>query len=73
MTSEKRLAPHELMELHEILTFKTLCATKASAMIPMVQDQEIKTLLQSDITTSKQNIQQLEEFLRIGLQNSTMM
>lgn len=73
MTSEKRLAPHELMELHEILTFKTLCATKASAMIPMVQDPEIKTLLQSDITTSKQSIQQLEEFLRIGLQNTTMM
>lgn len=73
MSAQKRLAPHELLELHEILTFKTQCATKASAMLSMAKDPEVKTLLQNDISSTKQHIQQLEEFLRIGLDSPNMM
>ncbi|MGE5396249.1 MAG: hypothetical protein ACM3MK_01790 [Chitinophagales bacterium] len=73
MTGQKRLAPHEMLELHEILSFKTLCASKASAMMSMAQDPEIKKLLQDDISSSKQHIQRLEDFLRVGLENPSLM
>ncbi len=53
------LATHEKLELHELLTFKTVCATKSATMYMLASNPELKSLLQQDTTKSKQHIQQL--------------
>jgi similar to spore coat protein len=62
LTNEK-LGIHETMELHELLTFKTLCATKSSTMGALVTDNQLKTLLQQDTRLSKQHISELQSIL----------
>lgn len=60
----KNLAPHEAIELHEILTFKTLCATKSATMSALVSDSELKTLLSKDLSLSKQHISDINDLLQ---------
>ncbi|GED13960.1 hypothetical protein AM501_02985 [Aneurinibacillus migulanus] len=65
----KGLAMHETLELHEILTFKTVCCTKSATMQGLVTDPELKSLLQQDVQASKQHIQELQGVLsRANLQ-----
>ncbi|MEW9050472.1 MAG: hypothetical protein AB2392_04900 [Neobacillus sp.] len=57
------LAPHETYELHELLTFKNLCLTKSSTMGVLVQDSELKDILQQDVTKTTAQIQRMQEFI----------
>lgn len=59
----KYLGLHETLELHELLTFKNLCLTKSTTMGPLVQDEELKTILSNDVSGGQQQIQQLQQFL----------
>jgi similar to spore coat protein len=59
----KYLGLHETLDLHELLIFKNLCLTKATTMSVFAQDSELKTILSDDVTSGKQHIQQLQEFL----------
>ncbi|MGZ7445525.1 spore gernimation protein GerQ [Paenibacillus sp. TH7-28] len=54
------LAPHESMDLHEMLNFKTLCLAKSKLMQGLVFDQELKDLMQKDVVQSIQAIQDLQ-------------
>ncbi|MXO79202.1 spore gernimation protein GerQ, partial [Paenibacillus sp. OT2-17] len=54
------LAPHESMELHEALNFKTLCLAKSKLMQGLVFDQELKALMQKDVIQSTQQIAELQ-------------
>lgn len=58
------IAPHETFEIHELLTFKNVCATKAAAMSTLVTDQELKSMLQQDLTTAQQHIKELQGLLK---------
>jgi len=60
----KRIAPHETFELHELLTFKNVCATKSSAMVGLVKDEELKTLMQQDFTVSQGQIKDLQDLIQ---------
>ncbi|AOK91219.1 hypothetical protein AOU00_16145 [Paenibacillus polymyxa] len=62
MTLQK-LGVHEKLELHELLTFKTTCLTKAQTMIPLVSDTNLKNILQQDVNGGTQDIQQLKNLL----------
>lgn len=53
------IAPNESMQLHDILTFKNLCLTKALAMSPLAVDDELKSILQQDVNTSEKHIKEL--------------
>ena len=64
MATGKKIAPHETFELHELLTFKNVCATKSSVMSGLVQDQELKSLLQQDYTASQGQIKELRGLLQ---------
>ena len=64
MVTEKRIAPHETFELHELLTFKNVCATKSSAMAVLVKDEELKTLMQKDFTVSQGQIKELQDLIQ---------
>lgn len=39
---QENLAPHEIMQLHEMLNFKTICMTASKLMEGVVFDQELK-------------------------------
>lgn len=54
------LAPHESMEIHEALNFKTLCLAKSKLMQGLVFDQELKDLMQKDVEQTIQAIRDLQ-------------
>jgi similar to spore coat protein len=64
LVAGKRIAPHETFELHELLTFKNVCATKSSAMVGLVKDEELKTLMQQDFANSQGQIKELQDLIQ---------
>lgn len=58
------LTPHETIELHEILNFKTTCVNKAAAMSNMVSDQQLLSLIKQDVETGKTMISDLTMMLQ---------
>jgi similar to spore coat protein len=64
LVTGKRIAPHETFELHELLTFKNVCATKSSTMVGLVRDEELKTLMQQDFTISQGQIKELQDLIQ---------
>jgi len=59
----KFLALYETLDVHELLTFKSLCLTKAVTMIPFVQDEELKDILVNDIANGTEHIKRLQQHL----------
>lgn len=57
------IAPHEALELHELLTFKNICATKSATMAALVKDDELKSILQQDFTMGKEHIKELQDLM----------
>ncbi|MFP7478780.1 spore coat protein [Terribacillus saccharophilus] len=61
MNDNQQLAPHETMEVHELLNFKTTSVMKAKFLQGVVFDQKIKQLMEKDVETSVRQIRELEE------------
>jgi similar to spore coat protein len=59
----KYLALHETLDLHELLSFKNLCLTKATTMSVLAGDEELRAILSEDVTTGIHHIQQIQQFL----------
>lgn len=57
------MAPHESIELHELLTFKNVCLTKAITMSLLVSDDELKSILKQDAASTQQHIEELKGFI----------
>jgi similar to spore coat protein len=57
------VAPHEALELHELVTFKNVCATKSATMSALVKDEELKSILQQDFTVGKEHIKELNDLM----------
>lgn len=57
------ISPHEALELHELLTFKNVCATKSATMASLVKDEELKSILQQDFTQGKEHIKELNDLM----------
>lgn len=64
MNTSKRIAPHEAFELHELLTFKNICATKSATMSALINDEELKELLHRDFIESQEQIKELQALLQ---------
>ncbi len=60
----KQLATHEKLEVHELLTFKTSCVTKAVAMRELVKDDQLKQIIDEDIQNSTNAIEDLKSILQ---------
>ncbi|WP_145331067.1 hypothetical protein [Paenibacillus xylanexedens] len=58
-----KYALHEMLEVHEIAAFKTVCVTKSKTMQALVTDPELMQILQQDMTLSQQQLQELGEVL----------
>lgn len=54
------LAPHESLDLHEIINFKTLCVAKSKLMQGLVFDDDLKKLMQKDVEQSIQALTELQ-------------
>jgi similar to spore coat protein len=64
LDKKDRIAPHETFELHEILSFKNVCATKAATMSGFVKDPELKAMLNEDFARGQGHISELQELLQ---------
>ncbi|MEK4435767.1 spore coat protein [Paenibacillus sp. FSL K6-2862] len=60
----KELAVHEKLEIHELLTLKTSCATKSVTMLELVRDEKLKSLIEDDLNNSSQAIEELKSLLK---------
>jgi len=52
-------ALHEMLEVHEMAAFKTVCMTKTKTMQALVTDPELMQILQQDVQLSQQQLQEL--------------
>lgn len=62
MDTEK-LALHETLELHEILTLKQSCLVKSYVLQTLVEDDTLKMILDNDVSSSKKAIKELQKIL----------
>lgn len=58
-----RLALHERLETHELLTLKNVSLTKISLMEPLVQDEKLKAILSKERKNGKQSVERLQQLL----------
>ncbi|MEI2367696.1 MULTISPECIES: hypothetical protein [Niallia] len=56
-------ALHEVLEVHEISTFKTTCLTKSKTMRALVTDPQLKDIMQLDIDVSTRQLQEYASIL----------
>ncbi|MFZ5988475.1 MAG: spore coat protein [Bacillota bacterium] len=59
----KGIAPHETFELHELLTFKNVCATKSATMSGLVSDPELRSMMQKDLSNTQEHIRELRDLI----------
>ncbi|MFV2050614.1 spore gernimation protein GerQ [Metabacillus sp. YM-086] len=59
MDSQK-LAPHESLDLHEVINFKTLCVAKSKLMQGLAFDQDLRNLMKKDVDQSIQALSELQ-------------
>ncbi|MDQ0255257.1 hypothetical protein J2S74_002639 [Evansella vedderi] len=57
---KQKLAPHESVDLHEIINFKTLCLAKSKLMQGLVFDQDLKNLMQKDVEQTIKDLSDLQ-------------
>lgn len=60
----KELALHEKLEVHELLTLKVSCATKALTMLELAKDEKLKELITEDLKESTKAIEDLKSLLK---------
>lgn len=58
-----RLSAHEMLDLHELVSMKNVCAAKAVTMMGMVSDPELRNFLLHDLTTATQHAHQITSLL----------
>ena len=60
---KRTLGLHETLELHELITFKSLYLTKTATMSGLAQDLDLQTILLDAAKNGHEHIQRLKEFL----------
>ncbi|WP_338786100.1 spore coat protein [Metabacillus sp. FJAT-53654] len=59
----KDIAMHEKLEVHEVLLFKTSCVKKGTAMLELVEDKDLKQILEEDVEASTNAVKKLSKIL----------
>ncbi|PAE13844.1 hypothetical protein CHI02_02715 [Niallia circulans] len=54
---------HEVLEVQELATFKTICITKAKTMRALVSDPQLKELMLQDVDISTRQLQEFSTIL----------
>ncbi|WP_041423812.1 hypothetical protein [Thermosediminibacter oceani] len=58
---KQNLAAHEALELHEVLSLKTLYMQKEIAYLDMAQDPDLKDLIKTGLIEGRQMITELQQ------------
>lgn len=61
---------HEVLEVHEMAAFKTVCLTKSKTMRKLVSDDKLKEIMQLDVDTSTRQLQELASILSKATQKA---
>lgn len=61
--AENKLAIHEILEIHEILTLKQAGLVKGYVSEPLIKDEKLQKIAQNHLTHSEQVIKELKELL----------
>lgn len=56
-------ALHELLEIQEMTSFKSLCLTKSKTMKALVSDPHLKEIMRQDVDTSTRQLQEFASIL----------
>ncbi|MFC0214227.1 spore coat protein [Paenibacillus chartarius] len=62
-SAQQGLALHETLELHELMTAKTVCLLEAKARQQLAQDPALKALIQTDIQNTTQALNEMQTIL----------
>jgi similar to spore coat protein len=60
---EKALAPHEALELHELLRSEITGYKKLRKTIIMIEDNELKDFMKDSMKFKRENIEQMQRFI----------
>lgn len=62
------LAPHEMLEVRELLDSELVCLKKMETNMIAVKDQELKSFMQDSINSKKTRLQEMQGFINgVGL------
>jgi hypothetical protein len=67
MSNKNSLAPHETLELRELMDTDIICAKKMQASMPMVEDDELKSFMEKCLDSKKDNINLMQNFIENNL------
>ncbi|TDT62755.1 hypothetical protein [Fonticella tunisiensis] len=67
MNNKNSLAPHEILELRELMDTNLIGAKKIQASMPMVDDGELKSFMERCLNTKKENINSMQTFAQNNL------
>ncbi|HVI40960.1 MAG TPA: hypothetical protein VM577_09890 [Anaerovoracaceae bacterium] len=60
---EKAIAPHEALELHELLRSEITGYRKLQTTITKAEDNELKEFMKESMNFKRENIEQLQNFI----------
>ncbi|WP_246615410.1 hypothetical protein [Clostridium thailandense] len=63
MQNNTNLAPHEMLELHELISGEIVSLKRTQANISMVNDNELKNYMQQCLNSKKTAIEQIQNFI----------
>ncbi|MBA4494176.1 spore coat protein [Paenactinomyces guangxiensis] len=58
-----QLGMHEAADLHELSMAKTCTVAKCSMLVNMAQDEQLKSLIQRELNSSREAISEYQRFL----------
>lgn len=67
MNSNNGLAPHEMIELRELMDNNVIGAKKIQASMPMVEDDELKSFMERCLDSKKENLNSMQTFVENNL------
>lgn len=62
-----KLGVHEQLELHELLNMKATCVSKSASMSNLASDDALRQLLQQDVQSGKQHLNDLQSLLQTSM------
>lgn len=63
MNNKNNLAPHEILELRELMDTNIIGIKKVQASIPMIEDDELKSFVEKCLESKKENINSMQTFI----------
>ncbi|WP_297426798.1 hypothetical protein [Clostridium sp.] len=67
MSNNNSLAPHEILEIRELMDTDIICAKKIQASMSMVEDDDLKSFMSKCLDSKKDNINSMQTFIENNL------